>query len=250
MRAQGTEREDLLPVPADVLNEKTLAKRLAAMSTMAWAYTILSRLNLTRHKANTMFAPNEYPSGKTSSKFNQYIEGVHAPQRPTPESKAYDIVREAEAVMKSSEATEWLNHPLWRIFARDVGNDELASYLSSSDADRDEEGASSNLNAKRPFRARGAALFAQYPPADLHSLEGTENDLRIESFDDFVHLCAMFRLGVKQGYWLGHWQLIYLSEQASEMNDVFRFIRAPFIKMLETYYGKPEWLDREVGEEG
>lgn len=212
---------------------------------MAWAYTVLARLNLTRYKANAIFAPTEYASGKTSSRFNQYLQGDRAPKQIPEDSTAYDIVREVERLMKTSEATDWLNHPFWRIFASTVSGDELVSYmLPFEEPEEDLDQAESGNVRKKAFGARGSALFMQFPPADLDSLKGTEAEPRISSFDDFVHLCAMFRLSLKGGYWHGYWQLFYLSDRAAELNDVFRFIRAPFFKMLEDYYGSPDWMKK------
>lgn len=247
VRTKG-HREDLTPVPADILSSKSLSKRLECLGGMAWAYTVLARLDITRYKANLMFAPKEYASGKTSSKFNQYIQGIRSPKQLTTVSAAYDIVREVGYVMNSSEAKDWLNHPLWRIFKRTVGSDELATYLSPNDANRDADADSSDMDERKPFRASGALLLAQFPPSDLSLIKGTKDEPRIEAFSDFVHLCAMFRLSMKAGYWHGHWQLIYLSEQAANMNDVFRFIRAPFVQLLQDYYDMPSCFNKVKGE--
>lgn len=240
-----TEREDLLPAPAGILDNKPLVKRLEGLSGMAWAYTVLARLNLSRYKANVTFSTKEFANSKTPSKFNQYIQGMRAPRQLPPGADAFDLVREVERVMQNAEATDWLNHPFWRIFSRTIDDKELKTFFSSFEEFNNGEIG----QRKQLFGAKGTMLFAQFPPDDIGSLKGTEDEPRIASFDDFVHLCAMFRMGVNAGYWLGLWQLIYLSEQAAEMNDVFRFIRAPFVKMLEDYYGKPEWFGRAESEQ-
>lgn len=246
MNKPQNKREDLVTPDAGLLNNALLCKRLERLSGMAWAYTVLTRLDLTLYKANMAFAPHGYPSGKTSSKFNQYIQGKRAPRQQPADSKAYDIVREVEKAMNSTEATEWLNHPLWQIFARDVKDDKLASYLCPDDVVDENGEPLAGMEGKKPFRAYivNSLLITTEPPADLPSIIGTSQEPKITSFEEYVHVCAMFRLSVKAGYWLGYWLIAYLSNQAAEINDVFRFIRAPFLKMVDDYYGKPPWVSK------
>jgi hypothetical protein len=210
------------------LFEGSLERRLAGFRGRCWATYVLKRTGFSAPRANLEFSYDTGEAKQTKTLFQQYLRGERSPMPGIRGAYSYDMVAAVDRYLGDNQASRLLVHPMWTIFQTKVDGKALRVIM----ADLSEEGPS----------VINLGNFLPDPPGDLVAIKGTQYEPVIASFDDYVYHCAMFRLSIIDGYWIGYWQIHYLADHAAELDDTFSCIKEPFLKMVDDFYGKPDWL--------
>ncbi|QOZ83772.1 MULTISPECIES: hypothetical protein [Chromobacterium] len=208
---------------ADQLKQKDLKGRIEGLRGMAWAYAVLHYTGYTASGASKKFSPPgpEEKEPTNSKIMYQYLQGRRAPTRGERGKYGFDLVTEVDRDPRGKHATRWLDHPLWMIFQPDTSGDQLEPYL--------EEEVTPPQLAKYFWNDRIV------PPAATTG--GSAQGPELQIFDDFLYVCAYFRLACMAGYASTGFRLVEcLAPQAAALEPVFRYVQAPFMVMLEEFF--------------
>lgn len=217
----------LQPAPADQLKQTDVSGRIAGLRGMSWAFGVLMHTGYTASGASKRFSP-PLADGKDQSNSKlmyQYLRGDRAPTRGARGRYAFDLVAAVDAHPRGQMATRWLDHPLWMIFDEGTTDRDLEKFLGE--------------DVYPPLFAE-FALYKKIPPeVELDARQ--KMALKLQIFDDFVCVCASFRLGHLAGLKIGNTPpqyalLEFLIPQASRLDPVFRYVQAPFLRMIQDFY--------------
>lgn len=212
----------LQPAKSGALRHEALHARLDGLRGMAWAYSVLHHTGLSASKASLVFSSRANPDAATSNIMYQYLRGDRAPTQGGRGKFGFDLVKEVDSDPDGSNATPWLSHPFWEIFAEEISMDQLTDYTAMVPAHL------------------AACLLVQSPPSDPLDLDAQWGAPNINSLDEFVCLCANFRAALKAGYWPhGYWQLLHAAERAALLDPVFGYIKVPFLEMVQRFFAEP-----------
>lgn len=215
--------ERLPPPAADHLKQSDISGRLAGLRGMAWAYGVLLHTGYTASGASKRFAPSpENGREQSNSKLMyQYLKGDRAPTRGARGKYGFDLVAAVDAHPRGRMARKWLDHPLWMIFDEHTTGRDLEQFLEED---------------VYPPSLAEFSLCGDIPPIGNLD-ERQRKTLELQIFDDFVCVCAFFRLGHLSGYKGAAYSLVeYLVPQASKIEPIFGYVHAPFLKMVRDFY--------------
>lgn len=219
-------RRPLQPAASDALGTMHLADRLDGLAGMAWAYAVLHYSGMSARAAGIHFTPPEHlitdRAGHTadSGLFNHYLRGQRKPIAGARGKNGVDLVAAVGQETYGRRANVWLDHPLWRIFARSVSQEGLAIFLG--------EGNIPLQIVPYLFRDDFSEIPAEQAP-------------RITKSGDFLYVCAFYRQMHIGGYPSAMVPLLrYLVPQVCSLDPVFGYIYAPFVRMLEEYFFKTD----------
>jgi hypothetical protein len=221
-------REDvvLAPAKASLLKHKTLAARINGLRGMSWAYAVLRISRMNASEASRFFVSRKADQPKNSKVLYIYLRGVRAPIAGPRGNDGLDLVGAVDSYPGGRDATYWLSHPLWQIFSDDPDLVSIAKITK--------------MNEEIPA-SLATFMFMQNKPTNLKELEAQQQGPMIGRFEDFVFVCAMFRLAYFAGYWPMHyWLVVYLAKQASKVEPIFKYVEEPFIRMLHDFYDRPK----------
>jgi hypothetical protein len=219
-------RTPLKPAEPNALKHKCLSDRLDGLAGMAWAYSALHYSGKSARALGIHFTPVEhlitdrYGNSADSGIFGQYLKGLRKPQLGPRGKHGVDLVAAVGNESYGNKANFWLNHALWKIFSRDVSNEDLEAHLDER---------------KVPL-CIVSSLYSQ----DFSNIPPDEAP-RILRGNDFLYVCAMYRSFHKAGSWSAIAPLIrYLLPQVCSFDPIFGYIHAPFLRMLEDFYFKTD----------
>jgi len=215
-----------MPVAPDALGQKRLADRLDGLAGMAWAYSVLHYSGMTARAAGIYFTPAEHlitdQSGYSADSgiFNQYLKGKRKPLSGPRGKHGVDLIAAVGKEDYGSRANSWLEHPLWRIFSREVSSQDLTTYV---------------VESKIPLQ------IAPYLFSENFADMPADQAPRIVKANDFLYVCALYRSAHKGRYPSAMVPLLrYLVPQVCSLDPIFGYIHAPFMRMLEDYYFKTD----------
>ncbi len=211
----------------DALGQKKhLSDRLGGLAGMAWAFAVLHESGMTPRAAGIYFTPPENLKKDKNGDpvdagvFRHYLSGERKPIAGPRGKYGVDLVAAVGKEIYGKVANSWLDHPLLKIFARDV-SPVLLSNLCAEE--------------KIPLHIVPSLLTK-----DFSDLSG-EGAPAMRRLSDFLFVCAFYRMAHDGGYPSTIAPLIrYLIPQVCKLDPVFNFIHAPFVKMLEDYYFKTD----------
>ncbi len=217
-------RTESPPVGYTALTQSTLEKRLEGLRGMAWAYAALYYTNLSAAKASIVFCHHhKAASTKTgdpgnSNIFYQYLRGNRAPKIGPRGKNGFDLVSAVGADPQGQHATVWLRHPFIQAFERHSDFDFIRI---------------------RAFRVPEYIKAAFKLVRDTKSYDGAEH---CKTLSDFMFACLWFRyeielVGIKFERRKPSYMLLKrMSEKAAELDPVFRYIRKPFLRMIQDFF--------------
>lgn len=215
-----------MPAAPDALKHRRLADRLDGLAGMAWAYSVLHFSGMSARSAGIYFTPAEHliTAGNgysaDSGVFNYYLKGTRKPVSGPRGKNGVDLIAAVGREEYGSRANSWLEHPLWKIFSRNVSQEYLAPFCAPE---------------KIPLHIV-PYLFAK----DLSAIP-VERAPRILRARDFLYVCAFYRAFHAGGYPSTLVPLIrYLVPQVCSLDPIFGYIHAPFMRMLEDNYFKTD----------
>lgn len=219
-------RKPLLPAAPGVLGKKRLMDRLDGLAGMAWAYAVLHYSGMTARAAGIHFTPSEYlitdKAGHSADSgiFNQYLKGQRKPVAGPRGKNGVDLVAAVGQKTYGIRANSWLDHPLWKIFARDASHEFLSKFCAPD---------------RIPLHI--------VPFLYTSDFSDTQPDRapRIQKLRDFLYVCAFYRAMHMGGYSSALVPLIkHLVPQVCRLDPIFGYVHAPFVTMLEEYYFKTD----------
>lgn len=195
---------------------------------MSWAYGVLLHTGYTASGASKRFSPPlaEGREQSNSKLMYQYLRGDRTPTRGARGRYGFDLVEAVDSHPHGQMATRWLDHPLWMIFDESTTGRVLEQFLGED---------------VYPPPLAEFSLHGEIPPAEELN-ERQRRALELQIFDDFVCICAFFRLGHLAGLRRsGHTPptyplLKFLVPQAGRLEPVFGCVQAPFLKMIQDFY--------------
>lgn len=219
-------RKPLLPASLDVLGSMRLDDRLDGLAGMAWAYSILHYSGMTARAAGIHFTPSPYLNtdkfGNTADSgiFNHYLKGKRKPIAGARGKNGVDLVTAVLKEPYGRRANAWLDNPLWRIFSRNVSHEYLGQFCG--------EGKIPVHIVPYLFNTDFSEIPAELAP-------------RITKPSEFLYICAFYRSMHTDGYPSAMVPLMrHLLPQVANLDPVFGYIYAPFVRMLEDYYFKTD----------
>jgi len=221
-----------LPQPAPALHfgKRDLNDRLRGMRGMAWAYAVLYHTGLTAYGASKRFTHpsrarlNAAGNVVVSNNFYQYLRGDRGPDAGPRGKNRFDLGAAVSRDPRSRAAAFWLDHDLFKVFSPDVAPAWIIERWEA---------------VSEPFLNR---LFLIDPeePSDEDLLDYQGRGLELNSFDEFVSLCAALRAGHMSGWYVHHdgaWRLINAFQvRAAQLEPSFAYIRRPFLRMVREFF--------------
>lgn len=220
--ADGSKVEILEPASQNELKQLDLRERLEGLRGMTWAYAVLHYTGYSASGASKRFSP-PLPIGQdpnNSKIMYQYLHGERAPVQGPRGKYAYDLVAEVDKHPRVKVASRWLDHGLFHIFHPDTEGDALDPFLAHEVVPR--------INVQ--------FIFENEFPTSQMIAECRSEKPEIQTFDNFLWVCAMFRLASDKNSNQFFPLLRYLIPQAAMLEPVFGYVQAPFLKMLEDFY--------------
>lgn len=194
---------------------------------MSWAYGVLLHTGYTASGASKRFSPPlvEGREQSNSKLMYQYLRGDRVPTRGARGRYGFDLVAAVDSHPHGQMATRWLDHPLWMIFDENTTGREIEQFLSE--------------DVYPPLLAE-FSVCEEIPSAEELD-ERQRRALELQIFDDFVCVCALFRLGHLAGMRLGQTPTTYpllkfLIPQAGRLEPIFGCVQAPFLRMIQDFY--------------
>ena len=194
---------------------------------MSWAYGVLLHTGYTASGASKRFSPPlvEGREQSNSKLMYQYLRGDRAPTRGARGRYGFDLVATVDSHPHGQMATRWIDHPLWMIFDENTTGRELEQFLGED---------------VYPPLLTEFSVCTETPTGEKLD-ERQRRALELQIFDDFVCVCAFFRLGHLAGIRLGETPptyplLKFLIPQAARLEPIFGYVQAPFLRMIEDFY--------------
>jgi hypothetical protein len=218
------------PASKNLLKHPNLNKRVDGLKGMAWAYAACHFQEQGASYMGTIYKDQKpaqvntpknsiYINGKlkreikitSSNVFYQYLKGKRAPIEGKRGKNNYDLVGDVHSNQKSGLAEKWFYHPFWKIFCENPSEIDLLNLINDAPVEYEDH-----------FTI----------PLNDHLL----NQLKLDSFDTFIAICAAYRLGLMTNnvplIYSSYELITHLTPQASTMDVAFNYIHKPFLKMI------------------